>query len=156
MFIFCQNHFDFTLKINKHHFQVQFDHIQTLKTFEISTQNHRLTPLEKNPRWRQIKFDIFIYRQNHLNFTLKHQQILFLGSIWLYTNFKEIWYLDPKSKANPFGKKSKMAADQIWHPHISSGSLWFHSRTSTKVISRSNLTIYKLWRNWKFWPTIVG
>ena len=30
----------------KHHFQVQFDYIQSLKKFEILTQNRRLFPLE--------------------------------------------------------------------------------------------------------------
>ena len=52
-----------------------------LKKFEIVTQNNRLTPLEKNPRWRLIIFDIFIYRQNHFNFTLKHPETSFLGPI---------------------------------------------------------------------------
>ena len=33
--------------ITRHHFQVRFDHRQSYKKFEILTQNHRLTPLEK-------------------------------------------------------------------------------------------------------------
>ena len=62
------------LNITKHDFEVQFDYIKILKKFEILTQNHRLTPLEKNPRWQLIKFEILRYRQDHFHFTLEHQQ----------------------------------------------------------------------------------
>ena len=49
-----------------------------------------------------------------------------------------------------------MAADQIWHSHIWSKSLWCHFKTSPNIIFRVNLTIYRLKRNLKFWPKIKG
>ena len=63
--------------ITRHHFQVHFDHRQRYKKFEILTQNHRLTPLEKNPRWQPSQFDISIYGLDELVATQKHHQTSF-------------------------------------------------------------------------------
>ena len=67
--------------INKHHFQVHFDHRQSYKKFEIFYPKSWANPFGKNPRWRLIKFDMFIFCQNHFDFTLKHQQTSFSGPI---------------------------------------------------------------------------
>ena len=83
--------------ITRHHFQVHFDHTQSYKKFEILTQNHRLSPLEKNPRWRPSQFDISIYGLDELVATQKYHQISFPSPFWPQTKLQEIWNFDPKS-----------------------------------------------------------
>ena len=57
----------------------------------------RLTPLKKNQEggWSNLTSSCIV-RISLIYFTLKHQQTWFLGPIWLYTNFEEIWNFVPK------------------------------------------------------------
>lgn len=80
-----QKHF----KHRKHHFQVQFDHIQT---------------------WRNFIFS-------------------------------------PKIIGQPLWKNSKMATIEIWKSHTWRRWPWQDSKRSPTIISRSNLTIYRLKKN---------
>ena len=46
---------------------------------------------------KSFYFDIFIYGQNHFDFTLKHHRTSFSSQIILYTNYEEIGNFEPKS-----------------------------------------------------------
>ena len=104
--------------ITRHHFQVHFDHRQSYKKFEILTENHRLTPLEKNPRWRPSQFDISIYGLDELVATQKHHQTSFPSPFWPETSYKKFKILTQNQRLTPLEKIQDGGCPNLASPYM--------------------------------------
>ena len=76
-----------------------------MEKWQISDQNHGLTPLEKSQFFDFLNF-FFFFSLERRCFVLKYRRRLFLGLYCLKKKVEKLRFFGPKPWVNPFAKMS--------------------------------------------------